>query len=65
MRRSWSSREVIQVLRSEGWYFTDAVGDHYHFRHAVKTGKATVTHPKKDVSRTVLDGIEAVTWLKF
>ncbi|MBQ7263435.1 MAG: type II toxin-antitoxin system HicA family toxin, partial [Synergistaceae bacterium] len=50
MGRSWSSREVIQVLRSEGWYFTDAVGDHYHFKHAVKTGKATVTHPKKDVS---------------
>ena len=65
MKKSYSSREIIQILRENGWYQVDTVGDHYHFKHPIKKGKVTVTHPVKDVSKTVLKGIAAVTGLKF
>ena len=65
MRKSYSSREVIQILRENGWYKVDTEGDHWHYKHPTIPGKTTVTHPVKDVSKTVLKGIEAVTGLKF
>lgn len=43
--KSLSSRNVIRMVESDGWVFIKAVGDHHHFKHPVKSGKITVTHP--------------------
>ena len=65
MPKSYSSREVIKILVADGWYFIGQEGSHRHYRHPVKSGKVTVTHPKKRVSMTVLKGVERQSGLKF
>ena len=47
--KSYSSREIIQIITEEGWFSVNCVGDHHHFKHPTKKGKITVTHPVKDV----------------
>ncbi|MCL6590151.1 MAG: type II toxin-antitoxin system HicA family toxin [Firmicutes bacterium] len=47
--KSYSSREIIKLLENDGWYLFEVRGDHYQFKHPVKKGKITVTHPKKDI----------------
>lgn len=44
-----SSREIIKILKSDGWYEVNCVGDHHQFKHPTKKGRVTVTHPKKDI----------------
>jgi len=52
-----SSREVIKRLTDDGWRVVKQTGSHRHFKHPVKTGKVTVPHPKKDLSRKTLKRI--------
>ena len=40
--KSYSSREVIQILTADGWYETGCVGDHHQFKHPKKKGLLTV-----------------------
>ena len=47
--KSYSSRQILKILKKDGWYEVNAVGDHYHFKHPTKNGKVTVTHPQKDL----------------
>ncbi len=47
--KSYSSREVLQILRADGWYEVSCVGDHHQFRHPHKRGKVTLVHPEKDI----------------
>ena len=37
--KSYSSREVIKMLKTDGWYEFSVTGDHYHFKHPTKPGK--------------------------
>lgn len=63
--KSYSSREVIQLLRADGWYEVACDGDHHQFKHKTKTGKVTVTHPRKDFPRKTLDMIGKQAGIKF
>lgn len=63
--KSYSSREVIRLLQSEGWYEVGCTGDHHQFRHPSKTGRVTVTHPKKDIPLATLKRIEQQAGIKF
>ena len=65
MGKSYSSREVIKILLSDGWYYVDTTGDHYHYKHPVKKGKITVVHPQKDMKKYELKSISEVAGLKF
>ncbi|MDD4493076.1 MAG: type II toxin-antitoxin system HicA family toxin [Eubacteriales bacterium] len=47
--KSYSSREIIQIIKKDGWYYFETMGDHHHFKHPTKKGKVTVTHPVKDI----------------
>lgn len=47
--KSYSSREIIKILETDGWYKVRIDGSHNHFRHPTKSGTATVPHPKKDI----------------
>lgn len=62
---SYSSREVIAILKNDGWYEVTCEGDHHQFRHPTKKGRVTVPHPKKDVSIGTLKGIERQSGIKF
>lgn len=63
--KSYSSREVIQMLKADGWYEVNCVGDHHQFKHPTKPGKVTVAHPLKDVPIGTLKSISAQSGLKF
>ncbi len=40
--KSYSSREVIKMLKADGWYEVYCVGDHHQFEHRTKKGKVTI-----------------------
>jgi predicted RNA binding protein YcfA (HicA-like mRNA interferase family) len=58
MRRSLSSRQVIQALQAAGWIRVRVSGDHHQFRHPARPGTVTVPHPVKDLSVRVIASIE-------
>ena len=63
--KSYSSREVIQLLEADGWYRYGCDGDHYQFKHSQKKGKVTVTHPKKAIPIGTLKSIEKQSGIRF
>lgn len=63
--KSYSSREVIQMLLADGWYEVNCVGDHHQFKHPTKKGRVTITHPVKDIPIGTLKSIERQSGLKF
>lgn len=63
--KSYSSREVLKMLKDDGWYEIDCVGDHHQFKHPTKKGRVTVRHPVKDMYINDLKSIEKQSGLKF
>ena len=63
--KSYSSSEIIRLLKEDGWYHVRTHGDHWQYKHAVKKGTVTVTHPKKDLNKDDLKSIERQSGLKF
>ena len=63
--RSYSSREVIQALKADGWDVVNIVGSHHQFKHPTKPRRVTVKHPDKDIPRKTLDSIERQSGLRF
>ena len=63
--KSYSSKEVIAILRADGWFEVACVGDHHQFKHSTKKGRVTVTHPKKDIPLGTLKSIEKQAGVKF
>lgn len=63
--KSYSSREVIRMLKQDGWYECGTTGDHHHFKHPSKQGKVTVPHPSKDLKRKTLQSISIQSGLSF
>lgn len=63
--KSYSSREVIEILENDGWYLVQVTGSHYQYKHPTKKGRTTVKHPVKDIPRKTLDSIERQSGLRF
>ena len=63
--KSCSSREVIRILKDDGWYEVAVVGSHHQFKHPTKPGKVTVTHPVKDIPLRTLKSIERQAGVAF
>lgn len=55
--KDYSSREVLKILRKDGWFEVSCVGDHHQYKHPSKPGKVTLTHPRKSIPRKTLDSI--------
>ena len=36
------AKEVIRLLKADGWQQTSSKGSHLHFKHPIKPGKVTV-----------------------
>lgn len=46
---SYSSQEILAILREDGWALVATDGSHHQFKHPTKPGRVTVKHPQKDV----------------
>ncbi len=63
--RPYSSREVLKMLKADGWYEVGCDGDHHQFKHPVKKGKVTVTHPKQTIPIGTLKSISKQSGVIF
>jgi predicted RNA binding protein YcfA (HicA-like mRNA interferase family) len=59
------SRDVIKLLKKEGWYEVNQVGSHKQFKHPVRRGRVTVVHPDRDIPIGTLKSIEKQAGIKF
>ena len=51
-------REVMKLLRTDGWCQVSTRGDHRQYKHPVKRGRVTVTgHPGDDLHPKTLASI--------
>jgi predicted RNA binding protein YcfA (HicA-like mRNA interferase family) len=57
MKKTYHSREIIKMLKKDGWQLVRTRGDHHQFKHSEKNGVVTVQHPVKDLSAFVLNSI--------
>ncbi|NBH33533.1 type II toxin-antitoxin system HicA family toxin [Clostridiaceae bacterium] len=63
--KSYSSREVIKMLKADGWYEVNVEGSHHQYKHSTKKGRTTVKHPDKNIPTKTLKRIEEQSGLKF
>ena len=52
-----TSGEVIEMLKSDGWYLVATRGSHKQYKHPEKWGRVTVPHPKKDLPKGTVNSI--------
>ncbi len=60
-----SSREIIKILKKDGWYLEETKGSHNHFVHNTKKGRVTVPHPKKDLPTGTIKKYRKTIWYKI
>jgi predicted RNA binding protein YcfA (HicA-like mRNA interferase family) len=63
--KNYSSREVINILKRDGWYLSSTKGDHCQFKHPAKPGKTTVPHPRKSLGITEIKSISKQSGVQF
>lgn len=56
-RKSYSSREIIRLLKSHGWELVRVSGDHHQYKHPTKPGRVTLPHPKRDLPKGTLASV--------
>lgn len=49
--KSYSSRELINLISNDGWYIVRIKGSHHYFRHPKKKRLLNLSHPEKTVPR--------------
>lgn len=59
------AREVIKLLKKDGWFEDSQVGSHLQFKHPIKKGKVTVPiHKGKDLENGTVKSIFKQAGLK-
>jgi len=43
-------REVVKIIKADGWYEVGQVGSHHQFKHLTKPGKVTIPEHKGDLN---------------
>jgi predicted RNA binding protein YcfA (HicA-like mRNA interferase family) len=51
------SREILKILKKEGWFVVNQVGSHVQLKHDKIKGRVTIPHPKKDMPKGTLNSI--------
>lgn len=58
-------RDLLKLLKDDGWYLVTTEGSHRQFKHPTKPGRATVAgHPNEDVHPKTLKSILTQAGLK-
>ena len=63
--KRYSSKDVLKMLKADGWFEVNCEGDHHQFKHPIKPGKVTLRHPVKDLGIREIKSIEKQSGLKF
>jgi predicted RNA binding protein YcfA (HicA-like mRNA interferase family) len=57
-------REVLKLLRDDGWFVCEQNGSHIQLKHPVKKGRATVPNHKGDLKKGTLHSVLAQAGLE-
>ncbi|MDT3381532.1 type II toxin-antitoxin system HicA family toxin [Labrys neptuniae] len=60
-----NSRDIISVLKADGWAEVTQKGSHVQLRHPTKPGRVTVPHPKRDLPLGTVKSIEKQSGLRL
>ena len=52
-----SSKDLMKLLKKDGWYLDRVKGSHYQFKHPSKKGIVTLPHPRKDLPKNTVESI--------
>ena len=52
-----ASKDLIQLLKQDGWMLRGSKGSHHVFIRPIKTGHLTLPHPKKDLGTGLVQKI--------
>jgi predicted RNA binding protein YcfA (HicA-like mRNA interferase family) len=51
-------RDIVQVIRADGWYLVAMRGSHRQYKHPIKTGRVTVAgKPADDIAPGTLKSL--------
>lgn len=51
-------RDVIKIIKKDGWFIVETRGSHRQFKHMTKPGRVTVAgHPNDDLAPGTLNSI--------
>ncbi|OQX05706.1 MAG: addiction module toxin, HicA family [Thiothrix lacustris] len=53
-----NSRELIKLLKANGWELARTRGSHHQFKHPDHGHTVTVPHPKKDLGAGIVKAIK-------
>jgi predicted RNA binding protein YcfA (HicA-like mRNA interferase family) len=59
-----TAREILKMLRRDGWYEVARRGSHIQMEHPEKTGKVSVPNHTGDIPKGTLHSILTQTGLK-
>ena len=60
-----TAKQVIKMLKNDGWFEVTQVGSHKQFKHGTKPGRVTIpVHGKKDIKPGTLNSILKQAGLK-
>jgi predicted RNA binding protein YcfA (HicA-like mRNA interferase family) len=52
------NRDVVKLIRRDGWKYDYSTGGHNHYKHPTKRGKVTISgHPSDEVAPGTLISI--------
>lgn len=57
-------REILKILKKDGWKVTNQTGSHIQLEHNIKKGKVTVPNHNGDIRKGTLDSILKQSGLK-
>jgi predicted RNA binding protein YcfA (HicA-like mRNA interferase family) len=63
--RTYSSREVIEILEANGWTYKNTRGSHHHYENKATGKKVTVKHPAKIIPIGTLKNISRQTGIRM
>ncbi|WP_352309090.1 type II toxin-antitoxin system HicA family toxin [Psychrobacter sp. W2-37-MNA-CIBAN-0211] len=52
-----TSRDLMRMLKADGWYLVAVKGSHHQLKHDTKKGRVTIPHPKKDLNQLTVKSI--------
>ncbi len=51
-------RDLVRLIREDGWYLAQTKGSHHQFKHLTKPGRVTIAgHPGDDVAIGTLKSV--------
>lgn len=59
-----TTKEILKILKDEGWYIKNQRGSHIHLIHPNKPGKIQVPNHNKDLKPGTLNAILKMAGLK-